>query len=65
MKNVEPTDQSSERQANSIDFHRTLCLWVFKIQMGLEHICLSNISLMYPLELIWPCPAMSDQAPDL
>ena len=35
MKNVELTDQSSERRADGIDIHRTLCLWGFKMQMKL------------------------------
>ena len=62
MKNVELADQSTERQADNIDIHRTLCLWGFKIQMKLDNICLLNIFLMYTFELIWPCQAMPDQA---
>ena len=62
MKNVELTDQSSERRADNIHIHRILCLWGFKIQMKLDHICLLNIFLMYTSELIWPFLAMPDQA---
>ena len=62
MENVKLTDQSSERRADDIDFHRTLCLWGFKIQMKLDHICLLNIFLMYTSELIWLCVTTLDQA---
>ena len=43
------------------DFHMTLCLWGFNIQMTLDHICLLNIFLMYAFELIWLCLVMPDQ----
>ena len=50
MKNVELTDQSSERQADDIDIHRTLFMGLDK--MKIDHICLLNIFLMYTFELI-------------
>ena len=62
MKNLKPTDWSSERRAHKIDFHRTLCLWGFNIQMNIEHIFPLNIFLMYTFELIWLCLTMPDQA---
>ena len=64
MKNIELTDQSSERWLADSEqqFHRIICLRGFNLQRKLDHICLLNILLMYNFELIGPFLAIPDQA---
>ena len=36
MKNIELTDQSSERRPGDIDIHRIPCSWAFKVKRKLS-----------------------------